>query len=65
MGAASDRDGMLSMVHTEEDTDTGWACERALTIRNNVAVDVEACTEHRTDQGEVVATAIAAKVPVK
>jgi hypothetical protein len=53
------------MTHTQETSHRGWTCERALTIRNNVAVDVESCTAGRTDQGEVIANAIAAKVPVK
>ncbi|SPM33666.1 sensor domain-containing protein [Mycobacterium rhizamassiliense] len=65
MGSASDHDGMLSMTHTEENSQTEWTCERALTARNNVIVDVESCTDRRADQAEVVANAIAAKVPVK
>jgi hypothetical protein len=65
MGVASEHDGMLTMAHTQEVSDDNWTCERALTIRNNVAVDIEACASHRSDQAEVIANALAAKVPVK
>jgi hypothetical protein len=64
LGAATEQDGMLTMPKTQEDKYSGWVCERALTIRNNVAIDVEACASHRSDEGEMVANAIAAKVSV-
>lgn len=64
MGEVSDHDGMLSVTSTQEDSDT-WGCQRALTIRNNVAIDVDACADRGVDQGETIANAIAAKVPVK
>lgn len=65
LGEANDHDGLLTMPASDDNSDNGWSCQRALTIRNNVAVDVLACRSHPTDQGEAVASAIAAKVPVK
>ncbi|UQX11832.1 sensor domain-containing protein [Candidatus Mycobacterium methanotrophicum] len=63
-GQADERDGMLTMSSTEEAVDTGWGCERALTVRNNVAVDIQVCGRRPTGQAQALATAIAAKVPV-
>ena len=65
LGEARDSNGMLTIVATQQNVDNGWACERALTIRNNVAVDTQVCGDHVTDQAESVANAIAKKVPVK
>jgi hypothetical protein len=60
----SDVDGLLSMVAIEDDEPT-WSCQRALTVRNNVAVDVRACGFGVKTQAGAVASAIAAKVPVR
>lgn len=65
LGEAREHDRMLSMTSTPEFDDGGWKCERVLTVRNNVAVDVDSCTWHLTDQSEIIADAIAEKVPVK
>lgn len=65
LGQAKDSNGMLTILATQDDSDSGWACERALTIRNNVAVDVQVCGDHVTDQAESVANTIAKKIPVK
>jgi serine/threonine kinase PknH len=40
-----------------------WACQRALTARNNVVIDVSTCSHNTTDQGVNIAHQIAAKVP--
>ncbi|WP_421843947.1 sensor domain-containing protein [Mycobacterium sp.] len=61
---ATEHDGTLTMARTQEDTDGRWACERALTVRNNVVIDVNVCGEDVADQGQTVATALARKVPV-
>jgi hypothetical protein len=41
----------------------GWACQRALTVRNNVAVDVLACSYGPADTAVTIAHQIAAKIP--
>jgi hypothetical protein len=43
-------------------TEGGWACQRALTVSNNVAVDVAACSASPADAGVNIAHQIAAKV---
>jgi serine/threonine kinase PknH len=40
----------------------GWACQRALTVSNNVTVDVAACSANPADAGVNIAHQIAAKV---
>lgn len=65
LGQVNDHDGLLTISSTEEAVDTGWGCERALTVGNNVAVDIQICGSRLTGQAKSVATAIAAKVPVK
>lgn len=62
LGQATDTGGVLTMSKTE-DTDTNWSCQHALTVRNNVAIDIRACGEGINTQAEAVAKAIAEKVP--
>jgi hypothetical protein len=40
----------------------GWTCQRALTVSNNVAIDVAACPNNSADAAVVIAHQIAAKV---
>jgi hypothetical protein len=40
----------------------GWACQRALTVRNNVAIDVAVCSGNPADAAVNIADQIAAKV---
>ena len=57
-----DDNGMLTTTQVQEGGD-GWACQRALTVRNNVAIDIVTCSY--TQSGAVaagVAQQIAAKV---
>lgn len=62
VGQSTDAGGLLTVVD-EEVGKPGWLCERALTARNNVVVDIRACgRDVRTEAGQV-ATEIAAKVP--
>jgi hypothetical protein len=42
VGAIANANGMLSGSHVQEGGD-GWTCQRALTVRNNVAIDVATC----------------------
>ncbi|OBI54041.1 sensor domain-containing protein [Mycobacterium sp. E787] len=54
--------GTLSTSEVQEGGD-GWSCQRALTVRNNVAIDVLACASPLTDGSAVnIAEQIAAKV---
>lgn len=39
-----------------------WGCQHALTVRNNVAIDISACSESPSGQGVNIANQIAAKV---
>lgn len=64
LGEATENKGMLTMLAAQEISDGRWVCGRALTIRNNVAVDTEVCGDHVTNQAESVAKAIAEKIPV-
>jgi serine/threonine kinase PknH len=61
VGPVSDTNGTLSVTKTVEGGD-GYACQRALTVRNNVAVDVSACSNNPADSGVNIAHQIAAKV---
>jgi len=62
VGAVSNTNGMLSVRRTQEGGN-GWNCQRALTVRNNVAVDVSACSHNQGDFGINIAHQIADKVP--
>lgn len=42
LSKAKNVDGVLTITRTEED-DPRWACQRALTVANNVVVDVSTC----------------------
>lgn len=59
---ANDTAGMLTMA-AQDEVDPSLACEHALTVRNNVAVDIRACGPGLRTQAGPVASAIAAKVP--
>jgi hypothetical protein len=63
-GPMSNSDGTLSIDETAEGGN-GWACQRALTVANNVAIDVVACgyNNPKTDAAVNIAHQIAAKVP--
>jgi PknH-like extracellular domain len=61
VGAVSNSNGMLSVQLTNVGLN-GYGCERALTVRKTVAVDVIACAYSPGDAGIRIATQIAAKV---
>lgn len=64
-GAVSNVNGVLSTVATQDNAgnEVSWACGRALTVANNVVVDVNTCSADPKDSAVVVARQIAAKVP--
>ncbi|SON63751.1 Serine/threonine-protein kinase PknH [Mycobacterium simulans] len=51
----------ITVVDTQEGAD-GWECQRAMSVANNVVVDVNACGYNITDQGGQIADQIIAKV---
>ncbi|OBJ49380.1 serine/threonine-protein kinase PknH/PknJ [Mycobacterium sp. 1423905.2] len=51
----------ITVVDTQEGAD-GWECQRAMSVANNVIVDVNACGYHVIDQGSQIADKIIAKV---
>lgn len=64
-GPIVNADGMLSTVATQDNAgnDVSWACGRALTVANNVVIDVNTCSADPRDTAVVIARQIAAKVP--
>jgi hypothetical protein len=63
VGPIANTNGTLTAADTSEGGN-GWACQRALTVSNNIAIDVAACSSN-TPAGVAVNIAhqIAAKVP--
>jgi hypothetical protein len=66
VGSSSTADGILSttlsMSGTKDGVTHNMGCQRALTIRNNVAIDVAGCRNDAGDLGVKVVNQIAAKV---
>jgi serine/threonine kinase PknH len=66
VGPVSNTNGTLSATQTEvspQPAIKGSGCQRALTVANNVAIDVRACSGNPADSGVNIAHQIAAKVP--
>jgi hypothetical protein len=64
VGPVSNTNGTLSATATQQNANApGWACGRALAIRNNVVIDVNTCSANPTDTAINIANQIAAKVP--
>jgi serine/threonine-protein kinase len=51
----------MTVVDIQEGAD-GWSCQRAMSVANNVVVDVNACAYKIADQGSEIADKIVAKV---
>jgi len=49
VGPVSNTDGTLSVMHTQPHGDGTFACQRALTVANNVVIDVAACSLNQPD----------------
>jgi hypothetical protein len=62
VGPVSNTDGTLSATETREGGQ-GWACQRALTVKNNVAIDITACSDNPANSAVDIAHKIAAKLP--
>ena len=66
VGPISNTDGTRSTVATQENARAGgWACGRALEIRNNVLVDVNTCSADPANSAVDIANQIAARVPTR
>ncbi len=61
-GTPADMDGTMTMTQTLKDGG-GMQCQRALTVRNNVAIDVAACRYDVTEQALDIVHGIAARIP--
>jgi hypothetical protein len=57
----TNEDGTLSTAETQEGGN-GWTCQRALTARNNIAIDIVACSTSPGSAAKDIAIQIAAKV---
>jgi serine/threonine kinase PknH len=62
VGPVSNTNGTLSATKTPQGGN-GRACQRALTVANNVAIDIVACSNTPPGVGVNIANQIAAKVP--
>jgi len=62
VGPVTNTNGTLSTTQTQEGAN-GWGCGRALTVRNNVAIDVVACSYTPSNAAVNIAQQIADKVP--
>ncbi|MGH3524844.1 MAG: sensor domain-containing protein [Mycobacterium sp.] len=62
-GRVSNTNGVLSVTATQQNANKGgWACGRALAVRNNVIVDINTCSADPANTAVVIANQIAAKV---
>jgi PknH-like extracellular domain len=65
-GPVSNTNGTLSTIATQLNPKAGgWACGRALVIRNNIVVDVNTCSANPADSAVNIANQIAAKIPTQ
>jgi hypothetical protein len=57
---------MLSATVTEQDAAApGWACGRALALRNNVVIDINTCSANPGDSALKIANQIAENVAAR
>ncbi|MGH7733634.1 MAG: serine/threonine-protein kinase PknH/PknJ, partial [Gemmatimonadales bacterium] len=64
VGPISNTNGTLSYTNIQEGGD-GWACQRALTVANNVVIDVDTCSKNRSDSQSDAAVTIAHQIAAK
>jgi hypothetical protein len=62
VGELTSANSTFAATSTRQDGNS-WACQRALTARNNVVIDTGACSHNITDEAVNIASQIAAKVP--
>lgn len=62
VAAVTNDNGTLGVSQVQEDGD-GWSCQRALTVRNNISIDIVTCDYDPTSSGaRDIAEQIAARV---
>jgi hypothetical protein len=62
----SDANNALSTISTQQEAKTGgWACGRALAVKNNVIVDVNTCSANPASSAVDIAKQIVAKVATR
>jgi hypothetical protein len=62
----SDANNALSTISTQQEARTGgWACGRALAVKNNVIVDVNTCSANPASSAVDIAKQIVAKVATR
>ncbi|MGA8328389.1 MAG: sensor domain-containing protein [Mycobacterium sp.] len=62
----SDDNGALSTISTQQQAKAGgWACGRALAVKNNVIVDVNTCSANPANSAVDIANQIVAKVAAR
>ena len=62
----SDANDALSTISTQQEAKTGgWACGRALAVKNNVIVDVNTCSPNPASSAVDIANQIVAKVATR
>lgn len=63
VGPISEDNGALNTISTQQNAKAGgWACGRALAIKNNVIIDVNTCSPDPRNSAVDIANQIAAKV---
>jgi hypothetical protein len=63
IGPTSSDHDILSVSRTEQSPEK-WACQRALTVHNNVAIDIEACSQDGlTTAAVAIARQISSRLP--
>ena len=66
VGEISDSDGALSTIATQQHAKAGgWACGRALAVKNNVIVDVNTCSANPANSAVDIANQIVAKAATR
>lgn len=66
VGPISDTNGALSVIAAQQNARAGgWACGRALALKNNVIVDVNTCSADPKNTAIDIANLIATKVPMR
>ena len=65
VGPISDVNGTLSVIATQQQARAGgWACGRALALKNNVIIDVNTCSPDPKNSAINIANLVAVKVPM-
>ncbi|WP_343709002.1 sensor domain-containing protein [Mycobacterium sp.] len=66
VGPISDDNDDLSTISTQQEAQAGgWACGRALAVKNNVVVDVNTCSANPASSAVDIANQIVAKVALR